>query len=1634
MIRRLLIYTFFFFFISHSAISACLPGWKYNRSITVSNSNASVYSNHQVKLIVNTQALIAAGKMNINGNDIRFSDAACNNLHYWIDSNLNTTSTVIWVKVNSIAASGNTTIYMYYGNDCAAPAQNGDSTFVLFDDFSGSAVNNTKWNIYQQTPANCNATVAGGLLTLTANATGSDNTIRSVNTFASPLRIETKVTANTGNFPSIAMLNTGTFTGVTLFTGTGLYADQFHLAGAAGPACASYASGANTSGVARANGIWGINWAATNNASASFPGGTQTLGATAGLSANIHAAFGLLCFSSSSSMSFDWFRMRAYAPVEMGSTVNAESFQGLVQVNFTPKFICPGSPLNVTFSKSGVYFGSGNIFTIELSDAAGNFGSPTVLGTINDTIPDSLTADLSKFITPGNGYKIRVRSSNPVFTCFTADSNLTVYPRPNASYTFPNDNQCYKFNRYTFTSTSTISSGTIDSLIWKWDDASGIDTAYTNTISHSFNPYYAYYYPKMTAISNLGCRDSVSVQVNIRETPDIKTEFNDTIQCYKGNFYIIQSKTVTNSGSITFKSIDFGDGSPVVNNVDSLSHVYANPGIYQVRQINQHSNGCRDTSDLACLVNTHPVAIIGTNDTDQCLNGNFFIYQSQSTITNGLPLLNFWDIGDGITKDMQDSVQHAYLTASVRTVKLITISDDGVDGCSDTTTQEVLVNPMPTASINNVDLEKCFNYNSFRLYATSTIASGTLTHNWDFGDLSNANNMDSVVHSYNADGIYSVKLYVESDKLCTDSAFTSVTVRPSPLPSFTINNDTQCYKYHQIKTISTSTINSGTFTKLWTLSDGGFYTDVDSISHNFTNFGNYEIVLELTSNFDCKDTISDSVYILPMPQSSFSVDDEDQCLEDNFYTFTDNSVFNQGNILGNKWLYDDGGSDLNMNPATHSYLLENAYRPGLIVYGDNGCFDTSFIDIKVYPHPGSDFLINDTGQCVNNNNFIFTNNTFISEGGFTNRWFFGDGSAFVDAFSASKKYTKDSTYLVRVISFSDQGCTDTAQKTVTVFPKSVTNFTINNPQQCVLGNSFIYNSSTTLKRGTFTLAWQHGDGTTAGNVPSSSRTYGNVQQYNVRLISTTNEGCLDTSTKTVRTLPMPVANYTFNDDESCLDGNDFQFNASSTVSNNTPMNHKWYFGDGDSTINSTFAQHTYLSDGVYTVRLISSTNIGACKDTIERNFSVYPEPAASFTVDDDRQCLKDNVFNFNSTSNISSGTIDQTNWRFGDNTTSSVVSPVKNYIKVDSFRVSMVIVSDKGCVDSAFRYVNVYPMPVADFTIAPPSFCLKGNSFRITNKSSIVNGVITSYRFDYGNGDSSILQNPPPYSYTQSGQYNIALRVVTNWGCWDTASSSVRVNANPNIDFSVNPVCLKDSSVFVNLSTISTGSITSWKWLFGNGRTSTMQSPKFKYKATGAYDITLIASTDNGCVDTLVKPGLAIVNPNPRAGFFYTKERSWENEVDIQYTDTSSGAISWNWNFSSMGTSTDQNPKLFYNDTLTQVTTLIVTNNFGCRDTTTKILFIAPDVIYYMPSAFTPNDDNINETFKPVGLAYAINYKFIVFNRWGEILFKTDNPQIGWDGTYEGQPVAQDLYFYRLEFVGVDELRHEEKGNVMILR
>ncbi|HEY1046782.1 MAG TPA: DUF2341 domain-containing protein, partial [Bacteroidia bacterium] len=416
MIKRLLLTTILFITFNQTFGINCLPEWKYFRTVKVNNTNGSAYTDLQVQITINTQALISAGKMNVAGNDIRFTDSLCNPLNYWIDSNMNTASTVIWVKLKHIPASGTRTIYMWYGNYCATAAQNGDSTFILFDDFAGGALNTGKWNVYRSSVANGNVAVSGGNLNLTTTG-GWDLGLRSVSNFAGPLAFESKIKSYTGTNANLALLNNGTFNGVAISRdGT----NNFQVGNAVANSVHWTVTPNTSSAVPFTSGVWGIKWFNTGNAVAVAANGTNTSsGATTAISANLHAGFGLYEFGNGT-MAMDWVRLRQAIPVDAGSTVNAENNNSL-RVSFTPTTICPGSSLNVSYTKNGIFFGTGNTFKLEISDASGSFGSPFTLATINDTILSNNIVEIPKNLAPGNGYKLRITSTTPAYNCFVSD-------------------------------------------------------------------------------------------------------------------------------------------------------------------------------------------------------------------------------------------------------------------------------------------------------------------------------------------------------------------------------------------------------------------------------------------------------------------------------------------------------------------------------------------------------------------------------------------------------------------------------------------------------------------------------------------------------------------------------------------------------------------------------------------------------------------------------------------------------------------------------------------------------------------------------------------------------------------------------------------------------------------------------------------------------------------------------------------------------------------------------------------------------------------------------------------------------------------------------------------------------------
>lgn len=344
----------------------CFTNWNYRKPILITNNNAADLTDFQVKIVLNTASLVTAGKMLSTGNDIRFSDSICNSLSYNIEDSMNTATTIIWVKVNSVIANSTKTIYLYYGNSSALAASNADSTFMLFDGFSGSSLDASKWTSFVVAP-----TVSGGQINFTTTSAG-ESIIRSNAVLTAPYVSEMKVLSSSGNWPNIAQLNQSTFSGVVMFQG-GTSATHIN---AASPGGTTYSSSFSNDLYGGNVGVWSIVWKAQNNYTASWLNNSITkTTTTATPTANLHSSLGLLA-SGIGSMTVDWFRARKFAAIS--PVVNTSLVESLNAYTGTYNFTKNGVSVQNTASNLYVSSAISNSDTIACTIGALNScSSPT---------------------------------------------------------------------------------------------------------------------------------------------------------------------------------------------------------------------------------------------------------------------------------------------------------------------------------------------------------------------------------------------------------------------------------------------------------------------------------------------------------------------------------------------------------------------------------------------------------------------------------------------------------------------------------------------------------------------------------------------------------------------------------------------------------------------------------------------------------------------------------------------------------------------------------------------------------------------------------------------------------------------------------------------------------------------------------------------------------------------------------------------------------------------------------------------------------------------------------------------------------------------------------------------------------
>ena len=1256
--------------------------------------------------------------------------------------------------------------------------------------------------------------------------------------------------------------------------------------------------------------------------------------------------------------------------------------------DFTPSQLSGCSPITVTFTNNTV-------------------GATSYSWDFDNSNTSSLTNPVESFIT--------AKTYNVKLTAFpsgnTKTISITVFKNPVANFSASDTTGCFPL-AVTFTDLSVQGSGALNSHTWDFGDAG---TAFTTNPTHTYSSAGTRTVTLIVKDVN-GCQSTKTKSAYIKIlNSNLVAGFtaSPALGC-KAPATVVFTNTSSGTGVLTY-SWDFGDTQTSV--ATSPPHTYNSSGTYTVTMKVINSNGCSKTA-----VSTYTVLGTVTPNfsfaPDSICPGDSFKFTDNTVPVPTSWLWNFNDLGSSVIQ----SPYHPYAAAGTYNVKL-KVGYAGV--CFDSVTKPVKVNPKPSIAFSGDTVVHCKVPFTVDFTDASLNASQWI---WNFGDPSsgaaNTSASNNPSHTYNAAGVYTVKLKVISPGGCVDSLIkvNYVIIQP-PVAVFTPNPDRGCVP------LTSAFINSSTSLQTvsvysWDFNDGNTITGSSPV-HTFSVTGTFNVKLTFTNAYGCTANTTVPVYVTVPPIMSFTVNPNSSCALTPVQ-FTDNSV------VSTSWLWNfgdplSGGSNTSSLKNPQHNFADTGYFKITLIAKNIGCPDTLIIDSMVHVSPAVPRFVTNF-SCSNVLNRLFTSSSIGAD---SLIWDFGDLSpknADISANNSSVNHIyAPGTYTVHLTAKNlSSGCRRDTSQVITVIdlqPK----YTVTPSVGCAPLNVKFTDQST---GGTIiSWNWRFGDGfsTSSATIKDTAHTYNGMGKKTVRLYITDQFGCVDSLVKVDTVNVLTIApDLTIASKVGC-DSLGVTFNDISVViPGATGWNIK--FGDLDSSVASPSYLHYYLNSGTYSVTYSVTNPEGTCTTT-KTNFVTFNKTTAAFSASTVLTCPGSNI-NFTNTSVNSDSWI----WDFGDGTgTVTTQAPSHSYSANGVYPVTLIATNTvTGCSNTLTKpaYITIDKPSVGFTTSSTAANCPPFSVTFIDTSKSV--SSITNYDWDFGDGGIGLNNDTAVHIYTTPGTYDVKLIITNTAGCKDSITKIGLIVVNgPNGTFTIVP----DSGcvpLLVNFNAVVTPNTKKFIWTFGDGNPGNDTCcQSHNYTTSGIFTPILVLEDFAGCQYAVPSVATVKVNSYPFPNFTYTPAYPKAAEL-VQFTDLSLVGVSWAWNFGDgIGTSTNMNPTYAYSASGVYIIKMIV-NNAGCVDSITKKITVVEDLV--IPNIFTPNGDGKNDTF--VASAYGITSVDIhIFDRWGVEIFKKVSPKIFWDGhTNSGQAVTDGTYYYIISATTIGGEVLIYKGFVQLVR
>lgn len=976
--------------------------------------------------------------------------------------------------------------------------------------------------------------------------------------------------------------------------------------------------------------------------------------------------------------------------------------------------------------------------------------------------------------------------------------------------------------------------------------------------------------------NSMGCTDTIIIGITVNPLPMIEASSN------KSNICLGQTVNLYAAGGLNYL------WTPNQNlNTNIGDTIIASPtSSIQYRVLGIDSNGCRNVDSVFINVSTNLNVTASASPQSICQGDTLSLTASGASSYSWIHGSNF----------ISTTGSQVLANPNASTNFIVTGTD--TNGCINSASVNVVVNPIPNVNINASSSSICIGD------SVILTGSGGTSYSWQNSQGQNIGNTQQIIQFPNANETFS--LTAMNSYNCVNKKNYNLLVNSLPVIVLTASSDTVC---------SGSQVNfNATGAQNYSWSSTQLINNPSTHNPSASPSQSAWYLVNATNTYGCKTSDSIKVSVRQLPNFTTNYTNTSICQGDSA------NIIASGNLNFN-WIPTTGlnttnGSTINASPSNTTIYTVS----GTDLFG---CTNQKQVLVNVNSKPTSHFST-DTVLCLNSPTTMVNS----SIGGATFSWDFGNNT-YSSSSNPTVTYTQTGYYPIKLVTSSNQNCSDTIISFVQVISAPVSNFTNFPSAGC---SPVVVNFNNLSLASIPTYNWSFGDGGNFAGFNPGTHVFSTPQGHDTMFITklTTSNKCgVDEFIDTIIVKSKPIANFGILYSTNCS-----PLNANfGNISSNNATNYFWNFGDNTNSSNMNPQTHIYttgLNPSTYNISLVASNQCGT--DTINKQLTVNPNVVnAAFTPSATASCAPASII-FTNYSNIQTSAF----WDFDDGNVSSTINPTHVYNNAGIYDVRLIVTDNCG-IDTIFSTITVSNPPTVVFSLSNDTIC-QGQSIVATNLTP----GLSSTNWNFGDNNTSNL-NSTNHIYSGFGTYSITLTGTdASSNCSASSNKIIIVNqkATASIAASSTEGCFP---LLVNFTNNSSNS-TMYSWNFGDGNSSTIFQPQHNYVNAGNFNLSMIANNFQGCSDTA---RLTLKSyPHPISSFTLAKGNICQYPVEVFFTDQSSGAQGFKWIFDNSDSSYLQNPATEYQSHGTFHPMLIAYNSFGCTDTS-----IANIVLYPNPEA-----------------------------------------------------------------------------------